>query len=291
MAMQADKAHAQQGLVTWAHFPFPGGELAVDVALGKIDTVDLFTWGDAFAANTLPGQVSASALDLWYQFLNTGSRLPATAGTDKMLNVQVAGAVRTYARLKGEATYENWLDALRQGATMVSTGPIVSLSANGQPIGSDLALSPGDTVTLTAELHSPYELYPVDQLEIVMGGEVIAAIANDDARSELQLSSTVTVSESTWVGARANGSKLLPHQRWALLNSAGIPPMAHTSPIYLTVEGAPIWVSDAARSLEQRVDVAIHWAKTEARFRSQAQQAEVIALFEQAKQHYARPAR
>ncbi len=282
MTMQADKAHALQGMVTWAHFPFPGGELAVDVALGKIDTVDLFTWGDAFAGKP-------SALDVWYQFLNTNSRIPATAGTDKMLNIQVAGAVRTYAKVGAKATYDNWLDALQRGETIVSTGPIVTFTANGEPIGSDLQLRPGETVTLTAELHAPYALYPIDQLEIVMGGEVIAVVANDAKRSELQLSTTVTVPASTWVGARAHGAELLPHQKWALLFTDGIPPMAHTSPIYLTVGEKPVWVPEAASALEQRVDIAINWAKTEAHYRTDEERKEVISLFEQAKAFYAKP--
>ena len=49
MAHQADRTHTQGGMVTGAHFPGPSGELAVDVALGKIDSVDLFTWGNTFA--------------------------------------------------------------------------------------------------------------------------------------------------------------------------------------------------------------------------------------------------
>ncbi len=93
MAYQADRAHAQGGLVTWAHFPGPGGELAVDVALGKIDSVDLFTWGDAFEGRpSIRGRDPASVA-AWYRFLNCGFRLPASAGTDKMLNVQVTGSV------------------------------------------------------------------------------------------------------------------------------------------------------------------------------------------------------
>ena len=95
MAHQADKAHAQGALVTWAHFRYPDGELFIDVALHKVDTVDLFTWADAFKDGA-PGR-EPGAVTYWYHFLNTGFRLPATAGTDKMLNTQVVGSVKTYA--------------------------------------------------------------------------------------------------------------------------------------------------------------------------------------------------
>ena len=199
MAHQADRAHEAGGLVTWAHFPSPGGELAVDIALGKIDTVDLFTWGDAFASvPQLDGSIAPSALDTWYLFLNTGSRLPATAGTDKMLNIQVSGSVRTWARVGDDFTYEGWLDALKNGRTFVSTGPVLSLTANGSPIGSDLKLSAGDKVVGEAKLEAPYDLYPIEQLEIIVGGKVVASAINEKQESSLTVRTELTPSTSTW---------------------------------------------------------------------------------------------
>jgi hypothetical protein len=290
MAHQADKTHAQGGLVTWAHFPFPGGELAVDIGLGKIDTVDLFTWGDAFGPGpTLSdGTVLPGAVETWYQFLNTNARLPATAGTDKMLNVQVAGSVKTYAYTGRRFSYERWLDALEAGRTLVSTGPVVTFTANGKPIGSELKLESGEPVTLKAELSAPYDQYPVDVLEIVVGGKVVASAANSEREAQLSLTVTVEPQQSTWAAARAHGSKELPYQVWEFLNSTGIPPMAHTSPIYLTVDGAPVWVAEDAQSLTRRVDFAIDWARSQARYRSEDQRREILALFEKARSYYAR---
>ena len=46
MAEVADQVHDQEGLVSWAHFDYPSGELTTDVALGKIDAVDLLTVGN-----------------------------------------------------------------------------------------------------------------------------------------------------------------------------------------------------------------------------------------------------
>lgn len=278
MAIQADATHAQGGLVTWAHFPFPGGELAVDIGLGKIDTVDLFTWGDAF---------STGVLDMYYRFLNTGSKLPVTAGTDKMLNVQVVGSVKTYAKVEGSLTYDRWLEALAAGRTFVSTGPVVELTVNGAPIGSALEASPGETIAIQAEVHSPFSEYPIEKLEIVQGGEVIALVENTSNDSRLTLEAEATVEGSTWIAARANGSKLLPMQVWSVLETPGIPPMAHTSPVYINVAGKPIWDETAAAALVGSVDIAIKWATTHAKFETQEQREEVIALFRKARAHYA----
>jgi hypothetical protein len=63
--------------------------------------------------------------------------------------------------------------------------------------------------------------------------------------------------------------------------------MAHTSPIYLTVAGAPIRSPEDADALEASVDRAIAWAKREARYRSAEERAEVVELYESAKRVYA----
>ncbi len=191
MAHQADKAHAQGALVTWAHFPYPDGEVAIDVALDKVDTVDLFTWADAFK-DGVPGR-EPGALTYWYYFLNSGFRLPATAGTDKMLNTQVVGSVKTYAWIgKPEITYTDWIEAIGSGRTFVTTGPVVQFSANGQPIGSDLEFKKGDTVKLRAKVMAPYDLYPVDRLEIVVGGRVVALRVNDAGLASLSVTADIT---------------------------------------------------------------------------------------------------
>ena len=287
MAHQADRTHAQGGLVTWAHFPFPGGELAVDIGLDKIDTVDLFTWGDAFNGPLLPdGSRPPGAVDAWYRFLNTNARLPATAGTDKMLNVQVSGSVKTYAYTGADFSYERWLEALEAGRTLVSTGPVVLMTVNGEPIGSTLALDADDSVQVKAELFAPFAHYPVDKLEIVVGGEVVASNQNEDGASELSLEASVDVDDSTWVAARAWGAEEMPLQVWSVLGTTGIPPMAHTSPIYLIVDGAPIWNPDDAEALAASVEAAITWARDTARYRTEAERQEIVALYQQALDYY-----
>jgi hypothetical protein len=56
------------------HGPYTAKELPVDVALGKVDSIDVM--GSNHEAN----------LPLWYRLLNCGFRIPASAGTDCFLN-------------------------------------------------------------------------------------------------------------------------------------------------------------------------------------------------------------
>lgn len=285
MAHQADRAHAAGGTVTWAHFPFPWGELATDVALGKIDSVDLFTWGDAFAALTTEGgppatQYGEGSLDVWYRFLNAGFRLPATAGTDKMLNIQVSGSVRTYVKVSGEFSYSAWLDGVRAGRTFVTTGPILTFTAGESQIGDTLEARAGDRVHVRADVRSHV---PVDSLEIVQGGRVVAREEKKGA-TQLSVEADVTIDASTWLAARAYSPKIQAYQAWIL--GPGVPVMAHTSPIYVSVGGEPPRSPQDARRLASWTDGAIQWARSEAHYLSDGQREEALELYQRAKQVY-----
>ena len=283
MAHLADGAHSRGGFVSWAHLPGPAGELAVDLALGKIDSVDLMTWGDAFAE---PIEGVPAAATMWYRFLNCGLRVPATAGTDKMLNTQVVGSVRTYVKVDGRFSYAAWLDGIRAGRTFVTTGPMLEFEADGHEVGDEIAARVGDTIRVRAEVSSRI---PVDWIEVVMGGEVVALRENESHAENLVLEAEVSVSKSTWVAVRAYSPTLQPYQRWELLGTEGIPLMAHTSPIYISVDGKRPRSPDDAEVLIKEIDVAIAWARTDARYFEESQRQEVIALYERAKKVYLEP--
>ncbi len=269
MAHQADKTHRQGGFVSWAHFPWPVGEVAVDIALGKIDAIDIMTWGNAFREG------ERAPARTWYRFLNVGFELPATAGTDKMTNAQVVGSVRTYVKVEGAFTYASWLDGIRAGRTFTTTGPMLTFSANERGLGETVQAKAGDTITVRAEVRSRI---PVDRIEVVYGGDVVAALENEEGRRDLILETEVTVPSSTWLAARAYSSEQLPYNN--------VPLMAHTSPIYVEVDGIPRRSAEDAAFLAAWTDQIIEWARTEARFLHEDQRGEMVALFERAKAVY-----
>lgn len=291
MAHQADKVHAQGGLVTWAHFPNPTGELAIDIALDKIDSIEVFTWGNSFnpsmasltagsMGKTIPGPVA-----YWYKFLNTGFKVPVTAGTDKMFNTQVVGSVRTYAYTGNKTfNYTEWIEAIRQGRTMVTTGPLISLKANGQDIGSTLKLAKGEEVLLEATLKAPYGRYPWEKFEIVQNGKAVAVNTNPEGKGVVKISARISLTESAWFAARVYSNKDAP----PLVNTGinGAPAMAHTSPIYIELPESKIWSEKDAEFLLEQCDIAINWATNTARYHSEEQRSEVIELFKKAKSKY-----
>jgi len=107
LAEWTDAQHKRQGLVVAVHFPYPTAELAADIALGKIDALELFPYGQSFATERFRD---------WYRYLDCGYRLPAVGGTDKMGAYMPVGANRTYAQLGGEPFgFESWAAAVRRG--------------------------------------------------------------------------------------------------------------------------------------------------------------------------------
>jgi hypothetical protein len=272
MAQQADAAHAQGGLVTWAHFPGPTGELAIDIALGKIDAVDLMTWGDAFRETG-----ESPPAGTWYRFLNVGFNVPATAGTDKMFNTQVVGSVRTYVDVEGPFTYEAWIDGIRAGRSFATTGPMLTFTAGGHGLGETIEVEAGQVIMVRAEVNSRL---PIERIEIIRGGEVVASKENVEGERELVFETEVPVEKSSWIAARAYSSEQLPYN--------GVPVMAHTSPVYIQVDGQPRSSPEDAAFLADWTDRAIEWARSEARFQFETQREEMIALFERAKRIYLR---
>ena len=280
MARQADAAHAQGGFVSWAHFPNPKGEVAIDIALGKVDSVDLMTWGNAFGQD----DVRPPASQTWYRFLNCGFRIPATGGTDKMWNNQVVGIPRTYVNIKEGLSYTGWLDSIRAGKTFVTTGPVIFLTVDGKGLGETISASKGQDMSVKAEVRSRI---PVEKLEIVQGGEIVAVKENPDASRNLTLETTLNAEKSSWIAARAYSAEILPYQTSWYVVRDGIPLMAHTSPVYVEVDGQPTRSSEDAAFFMGWIDESLDWVKDTARIPDPEQRLEMIDLFESARKIYA----
>lgn len=272
MASVADGTHEQGGFVTWAHFPFPGGELAVDMALGKVDSIDLMTMGDAF--NDIFGQIGPA--DTWYRFLNLGFRLPATAGTDKMQNTQVLGSVRTYVKIDGPLSYQGWIDGIQAGRTFTTTGPMIKFSAGGDEIGDTIKAETGQMVSVHVEVTSRI---PMERIEIIRGGEIVATKENPSGALTVSFTAQVPIDGSTWIAARTSSPVRLPFNQ-------SIPVFAHTSPIYVEVPGRPIGSPEAAAYFAKQCEDAIEWARTKAKLLEESQRQEMIALYEEARKIY-----
>ena len=230
-----DLAHEQGALTGYVHpfdvYPQPGDtskplthELPVDVALGKVDYYEALGFVDDYEATA----------KVWYQLLNCGFRLPAGAGTDAMANfASLRGPVgmnRVFVRSGVPLDYRRWLAALKQGRSFATNGPLLGFQLAGKDLGDEIQLPAGGK-TLSARV-SLQSYVPVDRLEIVGNGKVVAEISLSGERTSAQTTVKLPVLQSGWYLLRARGNG----PAYPVLDFY---PYATTSPIYVTVGGQP----------------------------------------------------
>lgn len=212
----ADECHTQGGTVIVPHFPLPHGEPAALIATGRADAIEIIDpeFGDS--------------VEEYYRYLNCGYRMALVGGTDKMDNETPVGMYRTYAQLDDEFSYDTWLRALRSGRTFVSGGALTTLTVDGHQIGDTMVMPGPGTVTVEATAAS---VLPIDVLEIVMNGRVVARVESPGSR-HLTIAENISISENSWIVARCYGPR--HHDVWRRRV------FGHTSPVYLSC-GSDDW--------------------------------------------------
>jgi hypothetical protein len=248
MAEWADVCRRRQGLAVAVHFPYPTGEIAADIVLGKIDAVELWPQEDAeLHSKTMEEFKTLRYLD-WYHYLNCGYRLPAVAGTDKMGAYIAAGANRVYAYLgQEEFNYPNFAKAVRAGNTFATSGPLLMFQVDGRPPGAEITLGVGGgTIEVTADAQC---FVPIHRLEVVFNGRVVASRNEPSGARTIRLTEKIKVDGPGWLAARCS-SESGPTSSWRFKIAA------HTSPVYVQVPGRELFSPEAATYFLQLIDGA-----------------------------------
>ncbi|MFB3923656.1 MAG: CehA/McbA family metallohydrolase [Terriglobia bacterium] len=267
LAHWTDAQHERGGLVVAVHFPYPTAELAADIALGKIDAVELYPYGENF---------STLRFYDWYRYLNCGYRLPAVGGTDKMGAYMPVGANRTYAFLgQQEFNFENWAKAVRSGNTFMTTGPLLNFTADGHAPGEEIEIGPGGaTIELQVDVRS---YVPFHRVEFIWNGKVMASHDDRGGRRDFVLAEKIHVDTPGWVAARC-ASRLGPTSVW------GLSIQAHTSPVYFKVAGQELFSPPAAAYMLTLIDGAETWVKQLATRPDPERLARVLKTFSDARE-------
>ena len=278
----ADLAHEQQALVGYVHpfdtYPDPAketltNELPVDVALGKVDYIEVLGFSD-----------HKSTARVWYRLLNCGFRLPAAAGTDAMANFSSlrgpVGLNRVYVEVpKGALAIEPWLENLKRGRTFATNGPLLGFSLGDQPIGGEMQLAAGThQVRFKAWLRS---IVPVDQLEIICDGKVARELKLAARRDMADEEGTIPISSTGWCLLRASTDKAV----YPVLDQYVY---ATTSPIYIRVAGSKPQPSDDAVYFVAWIDQLIAGAEANKDWNTDAEKATVLEQLSQARKVYER---
>lgn len=202
-------------------------DLPVEAALGTIDFVSEDVYGKRSPNNG--NYYSDGAINTYYKLLNCGFRLGIAAGTDYPCNNnEPLGTLLTYVNVKGQLTYQNWIDGIKDGRTVVSRNghdEFLDIQVDGkyQP-GDELQLKRNSNVRVQVTWTSTKDL--TGRIELVSNGKVIAtrqgAVTPGDP---LVFNSTIPFTESSWICARRMDEH--GHE-------------SHTAPVYITVDKMPV---------------------------------------------------
>lgn len=296
----ADETHAQGGHVSWAHFAsWPGLEGPLAIVLKKIDAVELLCAIDpfyepVFISEVVPDLKMNSGLRIWYRLLNCGLRIPATAGTDKMNKRVSVGANRVYAIIDGKFNYQSWIEALTAGRSFVSNSPFIFCRVNDKIAGDELHITGKKTLTIEAEM---FTQLPVDRLEIIVNGNVVAEKIVKPGEKHALLKFTYTPQKSVWVAARvhqfsqefafegvsfqqrrdAGAGATLFNRYYGTSRPETV--FAHTNPVYVLVNQKPIRSSADAEYFQQYLKNSYSWLDTSGKFPDAKSKQEVLDAF------------
>ncbi len=276
----ADRTHWQKGVVNYTHVaqnpdepfqnPYAAKGIPVDVALGKIDTLDI--------NNSYAGSVP-----IWHRLMNCGFRVPATAGTDVFLNridSRLPGGDRVYVKVDGPLTYEKWIDGMKAGRSFVTNGPMLELSVEARGLG--------DTIKLTEPMEMPVRAkataaFPLAKVELLYNGQVVASAQLTADEKSGVVDKGVLFDKSGWIALRATGPGH-PDSPLPIL-------YAHTNPIYIEVAGKPLRSKADAVFFLNWIDQLAVMVRTRERIPTEELRRHVQQQLDQARSVYARIAK
>jgi hypothetical protein len=287
---QALQAREQGGATLYAHpalrfSEIPAGSLAgesvVDVALGAIDAIEVFCSHDE------------PSMELWYRFLNLGFKLGISGGSDAFLNNRfafLAGGERVYVYTGREFRYASWIEGLKRGHTFATVGPLLTFDVAGHIAGSELRFD--DSSTFVPVHVKAVSSVPMTRIEIVVNGRVAAAASSPSSVGQLKWSGKLHVNGSSWVAARVwgpdNDRISNGPSRWSQRRSSGEALLAHSSPVYLTLRGQPIFSAADRDFCLTWIDTLVARIRKDGKFASDMHRDEVLESFLRARQMYER---
>jgi len=211
--------------------------------------------------------------DDYYRLLDCGFQLPLTNGSDHP--ARIAGCARAYVKIDGEFTYEKWIDGIRRGRTFTTSGPLLSLTVNNRNVGDVLTTTATETLQIQVTAKSRF---PLGRVQIVSNGVVLREIETQDKEADLTI--TIPAGESRWIVARCSGN-----DQW---NAIWHPNIAHTSAVYVHVDGRSVFREEAAHEWIDRMRLHIRDIQTKGLFGNATQRNEALAYAGESIRRYER---
>jgi hypothetical protein len=271
------KALAQDAVTGYVH-PFTGDRDPLETDLGgaegfpvdaALGTAQCLEWSN-------PTRASHA---VWRHAMNNDLKITPTGGEDSISNLhnsKLVGSVRTYAYLGEDFSITAWKQALRDGKTFFTTGPLLDLKIDGQLPGEKIQLpAGGGTVAVQASVQS---IAALEKVVLYHNGEVVRQLAISDGRRSASFEGQIAVESSGWFSLYAEGaaSEFLD----ATYAQAG------TNAIRVYVGDQKIRNAASAEYFVRWIDKLRTLAEAWPWWRSQAEKDHVYSQFQQAQDIY-----
>ncbi|HSR67840.1 MAG TPA: CehA/McbA family metallohydrolase [Acidobacteriota bacterium] len=214
-------------------------ELVADAVTGALQALEVAClWSDERGTS-----------QVWHHLLNIGRSVSPWAGTDAFPDFyrsMAVGTTRVYVRPEGDFHFDSYLEALRQGRSFVSNGPLIDFHLNESGPGE--VLPQGGPTPFTLDVHSSL---PFENLEILVNGQVAWSESGPDTPASRTFSGQIDLPQAGWVAVQAYGGNI----GWPAMDSY---PFAHTAPVWIGSRGSsdPQAASESAAQLLRLLEVA-----------------------------------
>jgi len=162
-------------------------------------------WGKPRDAARLPAPRGNGywSQEIYYEILNTGMRIPPSAGSASGVLPNPVGYNRAYVHIgpqrDGELTWEKWWRGIRDGRSFVSNGPMLLVQANGELPGHVFQSAGPIDVALSAEIMTQDN---IPYIEVIKNGAIDYTVPFNDWKRGGSLG-TMRFDESGWFIVRA----------------------------------------------------------------------------------------
>ncbi|MCL5269000.1 MAG: CehA/McbA family metallohydrolase [bacterium] len=213
--------------------------------------------------------------DDYYTVLNAGFRLPLTNGSDHPM--RAIGFVRAYVKIDGDGpfTYQKWIDGIRARRTFTTAGPLLFLTVNGKDMGEEVRAGRGEPLRVKARVASRL---PIGHFQLVRDGEVIKDVATRAREAEIEWEGPA--GQSGWFAVRSSDKPFWEKDVAYMVHYGGN--VAHSSAVYVVVDGKPIFKPEAAVALAGMLRKHSAMVAEKGVYENDAQRQEALKIYTEA---------
>ncbi|MEZ6045577.1 MAG: CehA/McbA family metallohydrolase [Planctomycetaceae bacterium] len=267
-----DKARRDGGTVVWCHNDY-GLEDIPNLVTGRIDALNIHDGG------------RNSNYDVsYYRYLEAGLRVPFSTGTDwfqfDFSRVYVPMVV---APTNSNQFIDAWLMQLKQGHSMITNGPLLTLQVEDALPGDQISLDAPTELKVTGKAYCRNDFR---KLELIVNGQAVKVERSKKVEShyEAEFEFSYKCNEPAWVALRTPPLPIPPLDEVNVefpVNELGQELYSHTSPVYVTLEGRSRLNKEIVRGLIEEVKESRRTILKIGRFPDEQSRAAILDVYQE----------